>query len=307
MIELIFIILIIFSIVFFLVWFWFFKNDQISNEKKYTAWQHAFDAGNYKKAKSIISQVSDFSINNDAKSKLGLTLIMMKEYDAAKTLFEEILKNSPSDTNALSHLAQIYRIQGRDAEALDLFTKILANNDKDVLALLNIGSIKIKQKCYTEALDVLEKAKITESENINVLFLITKCKGELCNDPESCMQVIEEYKDLEERAISIDEYDISFAKLYAKAGKLDDALQYCKKALERNDADLEAYRLSGLIQLISNDLISAKNSLTMALNLQPGNVETHNIFSYLLCNQDSECEREACRLKYYNLIENYIK
>lgn len=309
MIGLIFIILILFSIVWSLVWFWFFKNDKASIEKIYKSGDKAFEAGDYKKTKALLLSVPDLSANPDAKYKLGIAHLELGEYDAAKAIFEQILKTSPKNVGALSNLAKILQLQGKDNEALEAYSKIIKENSNDVNSYLAISDIYNKQGDYDKALETLEKIKSIVPDNAQVLFSIVKTKSASFDieSDDDYQQIIDEYTTLVGNPDLPKEFDIMLAKTYAKNGQIDEALVHCKKAIEINDSDIDAYRLLGLILLIKQDLAGAKNSLSMALNLKPSSVETHNIFSYLLCSQDKDCDREKCRKKYYKLIEKYIK
>lgn len=309
MILLILIILITFSFVWFLVWFWFFKNEKISAGKTYKLGKKAFKKGDYKKAKEAFLQMPEIDLNQDAKYKLGVSYLNLGEYEEAKTCFEKVLKSSPQNVDAMFNLVNVLQLQNKYDEALEISEKAIKENSKDINIYLSIGNIYYKKGNYEKALEILEQAREINPENEAIAFAIIKCKSEIIDveDEESYKKIIEEFYSLEEKGSLLPEFNISFAKIYAKNGHIDNAVAYCRKAIELKDSDIEAYRLLGLIQLIQKDLAGAKNSLSIALNLKPSSVETHDIFSYLLCNQDEHCERENCRKKYYKLIEKYLK
>lgn len=309
MIELVLIILIVFSIVWFLVWFWFFRNSSVDVEKIYLTGVNAFDALDFKKAKDVLLKIPNLDSNPDAKYKLGLAHFELGEYDNAKNIFEQILKVSPKSYDVLSDLARTLQLQGKMDQALENYLKIIKDNSSDINSYLAVAEIYNKNGDYDKAIEILEKAKEIVPQNAEVLFNILKNQSEVLDldNQDNYELIINNYKSLIGNPDLPKEFDISIAKVFAQGGNMDGALQHCKKAIDTDDSDIDAYRLLGLIQLIQNDVAGAKNSLTMALNLQPSNVETHNIFSYLLCRQDEECEREKCRKKYYKLIEKYIK
>lgn len=301
-------ILILFSVIWLSAWFWFFHKENASPAKMNKRIDNAFESGDYKKAKENLLKTPNLNSNTDALFKLGTSHFKLGEYEDAKKCFEQILKLTPKDINTLLNLAQLLEQQGNYEEAIEIYNKILSQNDKDILAYLRIGNIYSKQGKYESALEILEKAKQISPENIQIECSITRNKIELCDsESDEYKQLIDEYANFEGKEDLPNDFKFNLAKFYAKDGNIEGALEYCQKAIEESEHDVEAYQLQGLIKLISRDIAGAKNSLSIALNLQPSNTETHNIFSYLFCNQTDYCEKEKCRKKYYKLIEKYLK
>lgn len=301
--------LIAFSAVWLGVWLWFFKSNKAPVNNSLKEAEKAFEKNDYKKAKDLLLKVKDLNTNPSAKYELGIAHLHLNEYEEAKACFEQVLKTSPKNFDALSNLAQTLQLQGKYDESLEAYTKAIAENSKHIGCYLNVGNIYSEQEKHDKALETFEKAKEVSPENNQVLFSIAKCKIELCDvdDEDQYKQLIEECAKLAGSDNLPPDGHKSLAKLCAKSGDVDQALEYCKKAIEKNEKDVDAYKLLGLIQLIKDDVAGAKNSLSMALNFQPKSLEAHNIFSYLLCRQDDRCERNKCRAKYYKLIEKHLE
>lgn len=309
MISLVSIILIIFSVVWFLAWTWFFKSDKVSSAKFHEPGEKAFVDGNYKLAKEMFLQAPDLNSALDIKYMLGVSHLKLGEYDEARACFEQILKSSPNNFDALFSLAQTLELQGKYDEALEIYAKAAKLNDKNIDCPLNIGRLYCEKGDYDKALEALEKAKEIAPNNTQVSFFMTKCKSESCdlNNDDNRRQMIDEYAKLVGSEDLPDSFDIYLATLYAKDGQTDKALTHCKRAVEINEEDAEAYKLLGLIQLIQKNFTEAKNNLTIALNFQPSSFETHNIFSYLLCINEDVCAMEKCRSKYFELVKKHLK
>lgn len=309
MIALIFIILIIFCVVWLLLWSWFFKSEKASGEKNNKSAKKAFEKGDFKKAKELFLAIGNISSNPEDNYQLGVSHLELKEYNEAKICFEQILKSEPKNIEALRNLAKILKQEKKYDEALEAYNKLISEKNDDIEAQLNIGNIYIEKEDYSSALEAFEKAKAIDPENVQALFYITKSKAELDKDEsdEKYQETISEYKKLEEHENLPSDYYITVAKTYAKNGQLEEAISSCRKAIELKDQDIESYKLLGLIQLIKNDLNGAKNSLSLAVNLQSNNQEVHEIFSYLLCIQEDGCKKEKCRQKYFELIKKYLK
>lgn len=306
MIILVLIILIMFSIIWASVWIWFFKGGKFFGRKVRKAFNRAFELGNYKKAKSLLLRMSDLNKNPETKFKLGIVHLKLNEYEDAKNCFEQVLKISPKNFDALVNLAQVLQSQKEYDEAVKIYTDAIQQNDKDINCYLNIGLIHAEQGNYDNALKILEKAKELFPEDVQILFNIVKCKSELCdieNDSE-CQQIINEYTELMNKDNLPKDFHFSFAKMQARIGNIDEALELCKNAVKTNETDMEAYKLLGLMQLVKKDFSEAKNSLSMALNFEENNSETHHLFSYLFCSHEDGCALQKCRKKYYELINN---
>lgn len=309
MIGLLLIILLIFSFVFFLIWFWFFKGEGEPVENFYKLALKAFDSGDYKKAKELFLQMPNLGSNIDAKYKLGITCFKLKEYDDAKSYFEAVVKKNPKNADAFLKIAEILQLQGNYDDAIAVFNKIAKQDPKNPKNAINISSVYCYKGDFEKALDILEDAKKNSPDDTGVLFSIVKCKNQLCNieNDEECKEILDEYIKLAERKNLPEDFNTAIAKAYAVNGDVEKATDYCKKAISQNSEDIEAHRLLGLIQLINMDFDGAKSSLTVALNIEPNNKETHNIFSYLFCKQVDDCPLQECREKYYKLVKKYLK
>lgn len=281
MIGSLFLIFLVFSIALTVVWVWFYYNYKPSG--------------------------GGSSVG--AKLSSGIAFLNSKDYNAAKACFENILKNSPKDFEALLNLGSVLLLQKNYDEAIALINKAIAENGNSVDAYLKLGQVCFEKGDFTKALEAFEKAIAIEPENIEALFGIAKCKAELCNmeNDEECQQILDEYLKLADGQDLPSGFHIALAKAYAKQGQLQEAYENCKKALEQNEQDIEIYKLFGLIQLIQKDFAGAKNSLSIALSFQSNNMEIHNIFSYVMCHQEKGCTLDACREQYFELIKKHIK
>lgn len=233
----------------------------------------------------------------------------MKEYSEAQSTFEELLKDSLENVDFMAKLAQALSNQGKFDEALELYEKILSKNPKNLDCLLNMSKIYYEKGNYEKALEILEEIKGLSPDNNDALLLSLKCRSELCDpdNQEDYEKIIEEFLSRAKENESSPDFHLSFAKIYAKNGELSKALESCKKTVETNTDDVKAYQLLGLIQLVKQDFEGAKATLNIALGFDPKNEETHNIFSYVLCQQVDNCPLHLCREKYYKLIQKYLK
>lgn len=309
MIIKIFVLLAIFTLFLLLVWLWFYKIDRPKSENFYKLAEKAFAAGDYKKAKELLLRLPQENLTVEAKMKLGLACLKLREYDGAMGYFSDVLQKTPKNTEALSCLAEIYKAQCKFDEALEIYDKLASDNPKDANSIVNAGEMYLEKGDYDKALELFEKAKKISSDNTKVLFSILKCKTKTVNleDKTEITKLLDELKKLEGRKDLPSDYNYIVAKTYALEGDVDKSLQYAKSAITADSEAIEGYQLLGLIYLIKLDFDSAKNHLSTALNFQPNNKETHNIFSYVLCHQVDNCPLSQCRENYYKLIKSHLK
>lgn len=307
MIVSILVILTIFTMGLLVVWLWFFNAEREPGENYQKHALKAFSVGDYKKAKELFLKLPKNGLKTDSFQKLGVACLKLGEYDEAKGYFEEILKKNPKNVEALSSLAQIFQAQQKYDEALEIYNKIASENPKNIDGLLNAGELYYEKGDVAKAFELFEKAKKLSPDNTKVLFSTIKCKSKMSDNDSELKKIIEEFKKLENRKDLPSGYNIAIAKTYAIIGDIEKALDYSKKAIVSDSENIECYQLLGLIYLIKQDFNSAKNHLSTALNFQPNNKETHNIFSYVLCHQVDSCTLSKCRENYYKLIKTYLK
>lgn len=309
MIFIVLIILIVFSVSLAFFWLWFFKNENVDSPQiLYKKGLKAFQKGNYKKAKVLFSQVADLDANfEDVQYNLGNCLLKLAEYEKAKLYFEAALKTSPNKFDVLFDMALTLQKQKKYDEAEEYYAKALEEKGENFQAYLGLGIVNCNKHDYNKALEFLEKAKSLAPDNTHVLFYIAKCKAELCDFGlnDDCQAIINEYLSMSDKKDLPAEFNISLAKIYAKTGQIAKALEFSKKALNTDTEDVEVYKLLGLIQLIKKEFAEAKNSLSTALHLEPKNEELLEILSYLLCQQEDNCERKKCREKYHEMMKKY--
>lgn len=310
MIILILVILVVFAALFTVIWIWFFKSESPQGENFYKSGEHAFEEGDYKKAKELLSKavLADPKLD-DAKYNLGVSHLELKEYDDAKKCFEQVLKSSPKDFNALLNMGKALQYQNDYDGAAEYYEKAIQENDESAECHLGLGRAYFEKKDYTKALEFFKNAVELSPDDVQALFYIAKCKDELCDfdkegDSES---VIAEYSKIAGSPDLPPEYNTTMALAYAKTGKIEEATEYCRKALAINAEDVEAHKLLGLLQFITKDLIGAKSSLSIALSLKPKDEEAHEVLSYVLCQQTDACAVKKCREKYYELIKKFLE
>jgi len=308
LIALIPVILLLFSVVWFMVWYWFFKPEKPPVENFYKLALKAFESGDYKTAKAMFLKMPKINSNLDAKYKLGISFLKLKEYKDAQSCLELVVKKSPKNLDALNDLAKSLSAQEEYDAALGIYTKLSKIDSKNLDNFLNISKIHCKKGDYSDALSMLEKIKKKFPNDPKLKLAIINCKSKMCDkiDTYACRKMLEQYEEMANSKDLPPDFYVGIAKAYAMNGEIEKAFENCQKAIEITSEDVEAYQLMGLIQLIKRDMENAKTNLTVALNFEPGNEETHNIFSYVLCQSVESCTLSKCRENYFKLVQKFI-
>lgn len=301
--------IILFSIVFAFVWVWFFKNETLSAEQLNKKGMKAFKRKHYNEAKDFFLEV--FALEPEFKNidlNLAFSFFELGEDEIAKEYFTKILENTPENFDSLLCMAKLMHKEGNYEKAEEFYSKAIEVNPKSWECLFNLGILTYKKHEYNDAWTLFKNAGKLVPKNVQVLCYITMCEAELydLSQKSKYKSIMYKYKKVIHKKGLPAELGISLAKVYAKTGQIDKALTACKKVLKSEAEDIEVYKILGLIQLIKHDFVGARNTLSTALHLQPKNKEIHEILSYLLCQQSNDCERENCRLKYYEMVQKFL-
>jgi len=306
MVLVISIILIVFILLFLAAWFWYFKNEANAAKKFYNHGFVEFQDKAYSKAisffKKAVEAKPDFK---DALCWLGLSYLEIKDWQKAKESFEKALKLNPKDFNALFNIALILQAQNSYDQAREFYNRALKENSKNHDCYFKLGQMDFDENNVSQALEFFQKAHELSPNNASISFYIAKCKEEECryDSMEEGQSVIEEYLKVTALEKIPPLFEITLAKAYAKAGQIDMSLECCKKALAKDDADVESYNILGLLQLLKSNPDEAKNTLSTAISLESSNEDAHNILSYALCRHEDRCIAEKCRLKYKKIVK----
>lgn len=305
MIILILVILGVFSIIWIVSLSLFLKATR-NDAGLLDAAHKAFEDRDYKKAKKVFSKLSN---NPDAKYKLALSQINLGELEEAKVTLEEILKTSPTHVDAIIALAGINSKQKQYDKSLELYNKVLVIDSQNFESNIESSKIYSKQGDFVRAIEILEKLEEMFPDNSEVVFwlIFNRCNLKNVDDDDDCKQILKDYLSIEEKSDLPSEYHVELAKAYALNGFLDKAFEQCQESLSRTVDDVKTYQLLGLINLIKQDAETAKGHLTTALNIEQSNKETHNLFSYVLCQSVTSCTLPKCRERYFKLVEKYLK
>jgi tetratricopeptide (TPR) repeat protein len=149
-------------------------------------------------------------------NKIGIAYHQMMQLDSARKSYEQSLKLKPDYVEAMNNLGTIYYTKKSYRRAINWYNKALKaapHESKSASIYMNLGTAHFARKQYEKATEAYQTAMSIDPE----VF-----------ERHGNVGVILEERSVEEKA----KYHFYLAKLYAKGGRNDLALQYLRKSLE---------------------------------------------------------------------------
>ena len=149
-------------------------------------------------------------------NKTGIAYHQMMLLDNARQNYERAIKLKPTYVEALNNLGTIYYTKKSYRRAIGWYNralKVAPEDSKSASIYMNLGTAYFARKQYEKATDAYQTAMRIDPD----VF-----------ERHGNVGVILEERSVEEKA----KYHFYLAKLYAKGGRSDLALQYLRKSLE---------------------------------------------------------------------------
>ena len=154
-------------------------------------------------------------------NKIGIAYHQMLQLDTARKSYEQALKLKPDYVEAMNNIGTIYYAKKSYRRSISWYNKALKVSGEEIRSAsiyMNLGTAFFARKKYQEATEAYQSALKIDP---NVF------------EHHSNFGVMLEERTVEERA----KYHYYVAKIYAKNGRNDLALQYLRKALEEGFKD----------------------------------------------------------------------
>lgn len=149
-------------------------------------------------------------------NKIGIAYHQMMQLDNARKSYEKALKVKPDYVEVMNNLGTIYYTRKSYRRAIGWYNRALkqaGDEPKSASIYMNLGTAYFARKQYEKATDAYQTAMKIDPD----VF-----------ERHGNVGVILEERSVEEKA----KYHFYLAKLYAKGGRNDLAIQYLRKCLE---------------------------------------------------------------------------
>jgi|SRR5580704_6313567 tetratricopeptide (TPR) repeat protein len=154
-------------------------------------------------------------------NKIGIVELLMQRYKDAKKSFERAIKADHAYADAYNNLGVIFYESKKYGAAVKEYEKAIAKDSGSASFFSNLGAAYFAKREFERAVTAYQRAMEMDPE----VFERTSRDGVQAQLPSP-----------EDRA----RYDYTVAKLYAKMGLSDQALEYLSKAIEAGYKDLKS-------------------------------------------------------------------
>jgi tetratricopeptide (TPR) repeat protein len=149
-------------------------------------------------------------------NKTGIAYHQMQQLDQARKSYEAAVKAKPDYVEAINNIGTVYYAKKSFRRAITWYSraiKLAPSDAKSASIYMNLGTAQFARKQYDKATESYQTAMKLDPE----VF-----------EHHSSMGVMLEERSVEERA----KFHFYLAKLYAKGGRNELAIQYLRKSLE---------------------------------------------------------------------------
>ena len=186
----------------------------------------------------VVNWYTNHPEDSRTPTEIARGLMLIEDSQARKTaenILQMILKDDPDFTEAISVLAILLQINGRDAESATLYQRLLELEPENIIAINNLAWIMCEvQGKHQQALELAQRGlKIVPNycDLIDTRGVIYYRLGEFDKAIHDFNECIELYPGVTSASIGTRFY---LARALAKHGQKDKAIQYLKEALELN-------------------------------------------------------------------------
>lgn len=156
-------------------------------------------------------------------NKIGIAYHQLTQLDRAKKQYERALKLNPKYPEAINNLGTVHYAKRSYRRAIRSYKKALVLTPNSASILSNLGTAYFARKKYKDAFETYQKALAIDPD----VFEHRSTQGVLLQE-----------RSVEERA----KFHFYLSKTYAKAGVVDRALLYMRKALEEGFRDKDKFK-----------------------------------------------------------------
>lgn len=156
-------------------------------------------------------------------NKIGIAYHQLQELDMARRCYERAIKLDPKYSEAVNNLGTVYYARKNFRKAVSQYNKALKIRPNSASIYSNLGTAQFARKKYKQASEAYEIALRLDPE----VFEHRGTQGVLLQE-----------RSVEERA----KFHFYLAKTYAKAGSVERALTYIRKALEEGFKERDKFQ-----------------------------------------------------------------
>ncbi len=216
---------------------------------------------------------------------LGQVYSNRGDYAGAERLFRKALQLCPEYPTAQNNLASALVHEGKEKEAEQLFssaTKMAHEMRKDYprtwIAALNLAHMRVDQNNREEAIRVLEQAR----KDYPGTWELVRVETELLREGDRMPDALNLIRPFAEKNWWHHDAWMALGRLYAQAGRNDDAVKVLTHASWLDMHETDSLNLMALIRMSQNRLDDALRTQRRAVARQPDQPQQYMLLSDLL-------------------------
>lgn len=213
------------------------------------------------------------------------TAIERKDYKAAETLAEKVLKRFPEDRDATMTLARVRFLQGRRDEAVDLLDKLIARDPGDQAAVYRKAVFRAEAGRKQEALAQIDALLAQAPEN----FSYRRSRAKILSDLGRSDEAVEEWKNLTRRETDAQAL-MNLGWAYWKRKDYDAAWEIANTLVKLDDKNPAFLRFMANLEIERTNYAEAVLISRKALELSPGDRDAELTLSKALFRMQREDE-----------------
>jgi len=185
--------------------------------------------------------------------------------DTAARLYQQILRTSPRDFNALRLLGVVRMQMGNLDEAQRLLLEAIKSNDKSADAFYYLGRLFVEKKDHASAIKYLDRCIALDAKNWSALIILGGIKREN-KEPAGAVALLQRALAINPNAAEV-WYDCAVS-LY-ELGRYEEALAHCNNAIALTPGHADAFNVRGLVLHALQRDMEALASCEQSLALKP--------------------------------------
>ena len=168
----------------------------------------------------------------------GAELVKQGKMEEALEAFQKAVESDSNDAVARLNLAYTYDRQGQTEEAIAAYQEAIQLDPRNLLAYNNLGVLYDKQGQYDEAIGEFQRALEIDPTDANALKNLENAensKGVIQEREDKMAEARREAENHPENPTAL----YKLGRLYAFYDKMDQAIEWINKALEKGYDDLD--------------------------------------------------------------------
>lgn len=236
----------------------------------------SYQQGDDVQAESLVRYALELSPGNlKFQANLASILVRQEQYEEAERICREVLKKSPKDAGALTHLGSALQKTKRHAEALQAFQKAVAIAP-DAARLCNLGAVLAEFGRGEEAVEALERSRALNPDNPETALNLGVAYR-FARQPDVALRWLERAQMLLPKSSTP---HLHKANIYLDNAQLQQALECCRQAVAMDSTNPASVSTLGRILQQMGHWEESLELQSLATILEPENQCIHSAHLY---------------------------